>query len=185
LAHLIDDLLSLSRLESGSTPFQPRPVDLNGLLNALYNDRRALAASKGLMLLIESSPNLPTAMGDERLLTQVFTNLLTNAMNYTPSGGRITLRTDARQRSGQAWITAVFEDTGIGIASEERARIFDRFFRGKASLSTGAPGTGLGLAICKEIAEIHGGQIQVEPNDGRGTRVTVWLPSVGEGEKAI
>lgn len=185
LAHLIDDLLSLSRLESGSTPFQPRPVDLNELLDALYNDRRALAASKGLMLLMESSPDLPTAMGDERLLTQVFTNLLTNAMNYTPSGGRITLRTGARDRSGQSWITAIFEDTGIGIDSDERASIFDRFFRGKASLSTGAPGTGLGLAICKEIAEIHGGQIQVEPNDGRGTRVTVWLPSVGEGEKAI
>jgi len=185
LAHLIDDLLSLSRLESGSTPFQPRPVDLNGLLQALYDDRRALAASKGLMLLMESSPDLPTAMGDERLLTQVFTNLLTNAMNYTPSGGRITLKTNTKARSGQAWITAVFEDTGIGIASEERPRIFDRFFRGKASLSTGAPGTGLGLAICKEIAEIHGGQIQVEPNDGRGTRVTVWLPSVGEGEKTI
>ncbi len=185
LAHLIDDLLSLSRLESGSTPFQPRPVDLNELLQALYNDRRALAASKGLMLLMESSPDLPTAMGDERLLTQVFTNLLTNAMNYTPSGGRITLRTSARDRSGQPWITAVFEDTGIGIATEERPRIFDRFFRGKASLSTGAPGTGLGLAICKEIAEIHGGQIQVEPNDGRGTRVTVWLPSVSEEEKAI
>jgi PAS domain S-box-containing protein len=64
LAHLIDDLLSLSRLESGSTPFQPRPVDLNELLQALYNDRRALAASKGLMLLIESSPDLPTAMGE-------------------------------------------------------------------------------------------------------------------------
>lgn len=185
LAHLIDDLLSLSRLESGSTPFQPRPVDLNELLQALYNDRRALAASKGLMLLMESSPDLPTAMGDERLLTQVFTNLLTNAMNYTPSGGRITLRTCARDKSGQDWITAVFEDTGIGIASEERPRIFDRFFRGKASLSTGAPGTGLGLAICKEIAEIHGGQIQVEPNDGRGTRVTVWLPSVGQEERAI
>jgi PAS domain S-box-containing protein len=184
LAHLIDDLLSLSRLESGSTPFEPRPVDLNGLLQALYNDRRALAASKGLILLMESSPELPTAMGDERLLTQVFTNLLTNAMNYTPSGGRITLKTDATATSEQDWIMAVFEDTGIGIATEERPRIFDRFFRGKASLSTGAPGTGLGLAICKEIAEIHGGRIQVESNDGRGTRVTVWLPSVSQANPA-
>jgi PAS domain S-box-containing protein len=185
LAHLIDDLLSLSRLESGSTPFQPRPVDLNQILQALYDDRRALAASKGLILLLESSPSLPTAMGDERLLTQVFTNLLTNAMNYTPSGGRITLKTVEKTDAGQAWITAVFEDTGIGIAPDEQPRIFDRFFRGKASLSTGAPGTGLGLAICKEIAELHGGQIQVEPNDGRGTRVTVWLPGVGEEEKTV
>lgn len=180
LAHLIDDLLSLSRLESGSTPFQPRPFDLNGILQALYDDRRALAARKGLMMIMEASPDLPPAMGDARLLTQVFTNLLTNAMNYTPSGGRITLRTHSKARSGQAWITAAFEDTGLGIASEERGRIFDRFFRGKASVSTGAPGTGLGLAICKEIAEIHGGQITVEPNDDQGTKVTVWLPLVAD-----
>lgn len=184
LAHLIDDLLSLSRLESGATPFQPRPVDVNEILEALYSDRRALAAKKGLVLLLESTSDLPTAMGDERLLTQVFTNLLTNAMNYTPSGGRITLKTDERTRGQRNWITAVFEDTGIGIAPEERPMIFQRFFRGKASHDTGAPGTGLGLSICKEIAEIHGGQITVDSNGERGTRVTVWLPATQEDAEA-
>ncbi|MGA9531641.1 MAG: GAF domain-containing protein [Anaerolineales bacterium] len=177
LAHLIDDLLSLSRLESGATPFQPRPIDINQLLADLSGDRRALAVEQEIELQIETEQGLPEAPGDARLLTQVFTNLLTNAMNYTPEGGRIVLRTRKARWSDRAWVVAEVEDTGLGIEPEERPLIFKRFFRGRASQSTGAPGTGLGLAICKEIAELHGGRIEVESTPGEGTRISVWLPT--------
>lgn len=181
LAHLIDDLLSLSRLEAGATPFRPRPVDVNQLIHNLSSDRSALAADRDLEIRLETQSDLPSAMGDERLLTQVFTNLLTNAMNYTPGGGQITLRTEHEQHEGRGWIVAEVQDTGMGIEPDEKSMIFRRFFRGKASQSTGAPGTGLGLSICKEIAELHGGRLKVDSEPGEGTRVSVWLPSDGHG----
>ena len=184
LAHLIDDLLSLSRLESRATPFEPKPIDVNGLLVDLAADRRALAAEQAIQLQVEMSKELPPAQGDSRLLSQVFTNLLTNAMNYTPKGGRIMLRTRHLSENGQAWIVADVQDTGIGILPDEQSMIFRRFFRGHASQATGAPGTGLGLAICKEIAELHGGRIEVSSQPGTGTSVAVWLPVNGPANPA-
>jgi PAS domain S-box-containing protein len=179
LAHLIDDLLSLSRLESRATPFEPRPVDVNGLLLDLAEDRRALAAEQAIQLTVETDEGLPQAQGDSRLLSQVFTNLLTNAMNYTPHGGRIVLRTRHLKENGHPWVVADVQDTGLGILPDEQPMIFHRFFRGHASQQTGAPGTGLGLAICKEIAELHGGRIEVSSLPGDGTSVAVWLPVNG------
>ncbi|HLC03426.1 MAG TPA: GAF domain-containing protein [Anaerolineales bacterium] len=185
LAHLIDDLLSLSRLESGSTPFEPAPVDINHLLGSLAYDRRNLAASQGLEIELDCLDQAPPAMGDERLLAQVFTNLLTNAMNYTQEGGRITLSTRLERQDGEGWLVAAVEDTGLGIPIEEQPMIFRRFFRGLASETTSAPGTGLGLAICKKIAERHGGRITVESVGipGRGTRFTLWLPLANESRR--
>lgn len=188
LAHLIDDLLSLSRLEARATPFDPRPIQVGALLNNLAEDRRALAAEQQIDLQVDNAEAIPTAMGDERLLTQVFTNLLTNSMNYTPDGGRISIRTRLVEQHGEDWLVAEVEDTGLGIHPEERSKIFHRFFRGKASQATGAPGTGLGLAICKEIAELHGGDITLESEPGQGTKISVWLPLTAtpepEGQKA-
>jgi PAS domain S-box-containing protein len=180
LAHLIDDLLDLSRLEAGATPFSPRPVDLNQLLQALVNDRMALAAKRSLTLGIEVDPEMPPAMGDERLLAQVFTNLLTNAMNYTPAGGQIQLRTKRQAGPDGDWVTAEVRDTGPGIPPEEQTLLFRRFFRGRASHASGASGTGLGLAICKEIAELHGGRVSLESRGraGEGATFTVWIPAV-------
>jgi PAS domain S-box-containing protein len=186
LAHLIDDLLSLSRLDSGTTTLDVRPVDVNRLLRSLVDDRRALAANRGLELKLEADAVLPLAMGDERLLTQVFTNLLTNAINYTPDHGRITLRTYAREDPEGPGVATDVEDTGPGIPPEEQAQLFRRFFRGRAGRATGAAGTGLGLAICKEIVDRHGGRISLEsgPSSPFGTRFTVWLPTRAVAEPA-
>jgi PAS domain S-box-containing protein len=185
LSHLIDDLLSLSRLESRATPFDPRPIDLNELLLDLAADRRVMAAGQEIELEVRTGAGLPPAMGDRRLLGQVFTNLLTNAMNYTPKGGQILLKTTKLASGEKDWIVAQVEDSGLGILPEERPMIFKRFFRGRASQATGAPGTGLGLAICKEIAELHGGRIEVESKPGNGTRVSVWLPVNGVSSRSI
>ncbi len=178
LANLIDDLLSLSRLEAGATPFNPEALDIGELLSALVEDRRSLAGSRGLELTIQAEPQLPKANVDRRLLGQVFTNLLTNAMHYTPAGGRITVRTQSRSWSDRRWVTAEIEDTGMGIAPEEQPLIFSRFYRGRAGEASGESGTGLGLAICKEIAELHSGRITVESTgfNGKGSKLTVWLP---------
>jgi PAS domain S-box-containing protein len=174
LSHLINDLLSLSRLEAGATEFSPSSIDVNHLLVALAADRNELAAQQGLELVVEADPKLPPAYSDERLLHQVFTNLLTNAMNYTPRGGTITLRT--KSVSNGERVEASVEDTGIGIPAEEQPLVFERFYRGHASRATNAPGTGLGLAICKEIIDLSQGQISVASEPGKGTRMTVQLP---------
>lgn len=182
LRFLIDDLLSLSRLEAGTTVFNPSPVDLSALLTALVADRRGLASQKDLDLLIEAQEDLPPVLGDERLLSQVFTNLLTNAMNYTPAGGEITVRIGQGDKGGASWITAEVTDTGLGIPEEEKPRIFQRFFRGHASQNTQAPGTGLGLAICREIIHLHSGRIEVDSQLDKGTTFAVWIP-VAEGDR--
>jgi two-component system phosphate regulon sensor histidine kinase PhoR len=179
LANLIDDLLSLSRLDVGATPLQPKPVDLNLLLDSLVADRTSLASQQGLTLALDMEKNLPTISGDERLLGQIFTNLLTNAMNYTDEGGQITIRSRLADYKNRPGVTVEVEDTGLGIIPEEQADIFKRFFRGDASRSTGAPGTGLGLAICEEIAQRHGGFISVKSEGvpGKGSCFAVWLPA--------
>ncbi len=178
LGNLINDLLSLSRLEAGAAPFNPEKIEIAEVLAALVSDRRNLAASRGLDLEIAVDPRVPAPIGDKRLLSQVFTNLLTNAMHYTPEGGQITIRTEQVDHPDGSWVTTSIKDTGMGIAPEELPMIFDRFYRGRAGEASGEPGTGLGLAICKEIAELHGGRITVE-SDGftnKGSKFTVWLP---------
>lgn len=178
LANLIDDLLSLSRLEAGATPFNPELMDIGELLLALVNDRRSLAASRGLELQIDTDPSLAVANADRRLLSQVFTNLLTNAMNYTPEGGTITVRTKNQTDDDQEWVTAIIEDSGMGIAREEQPLIFSRFYRGRAGEASGESGTGLGLAICNEIAELHQGKLTVQSEGftSKGSTFTLWLP---------
>ncbi len=183
LANLIDDLLSLSRLEAGATPFNPEMVDIGELLLALVEDRRSLAASRGLELYMESDTSLPKVHVDKRLMSQIFTNLLTNAMNYTPEGGRITVRSTVPKGKHGNWVTAVIEDSGMGILPDQQPLIFERFYRGYAGESSGESGTGLGLSICKEIADLHGGRITVESTgqEGEGSKFTVWLPLHEEG----
>jgi PAS domain S-box-containing protein len=184
LANLIDDLLSLSRLDVGEMPLRKSNVDINHLLDSLAEDRKSLASRKGLQIQLEMQDSLPPLLGDERLLGQIFTNLLTNAMNYSLEGGEITLRTRHLRVEEQDWVIAEVEDTGIGIPQNEQVEIFQRFFRGEASRRTGAPGTGLGLAICQEIAKRHGGHIHVtsEGVPGKGTQFSVWLPAASREE---
>jgi len=178
LANLIDDLLSLSRLDADAVPFEPAPVDINHLLTSLVEDRRTLASKRGLELKLEVDTSLPPIIGDERLLTQVFTNLLTNAMNYTPDEGQITLRTYQRLWARGSWVVTEVEDTGLGIPPDEITMIFRRFFRGHAAQATAAAGTGLGLAICKEIIDRHQGRMTAKSDGvaGHGSRFYVWLP---------
>jgi signal transduction histidine kinase len=183
LQDLIESLLDLSRLDLGKVQANLEPTDLSLLVSTLINDRGALVADRDLTLGVQSAKGLPLALADPKMLEQVLTNLLTNAVNYTPAGGTIILRTETAEVADQLWATVSVEDTGPGIPAEEKTHLFERFYRGAAGRASDVPGTGLGLAICKEIIERHGGQITVESEEGLGSIFTAWLPVAVPGEE--
>jgi signal transduction histidine kinase len=155
-----------------------QPTDLNRLVDTLDADRRALVADRGLKLKVIKDGKLPSAPADPKLIEQVLANLLTNAANYTPRGGVITLHTSRVAENGNSWATVSVADTGPGISEEDQKHLFERFYRGEAGRASNAPGTGLGLAICREIMDLHSGRITIESRVGQGSRFTVWLPMV-------
>jgi PAS domain S-box-containing protein len=181
LYQLIEDLLSLSRLDVGSVQIALTPLDVNQPAAQLVRDRMAMAGYQGLILSEELAPGLPLAMADEKMLTQVITNLMTNAMNYTPAGGQVIVRTAAVRFEDRDWVTITVKDSGYGISAEDQEHLFERFYRGRAAQETGAPGTGLGLAICKEIIDRHQGRITAESSLREGSEFTVWLPALVPG----
>jgi signal transduction histidine kinase len=175
LQYLIESLLDLSRLDLGKTRARLQPTDLNLLVSTLVTDRGTLAADWGLSLDVELEKTLPPALADRKLIERVLTNLLTNAINYTPTGGAVMLCTATAEKEAQKWVTFSVTDTGTGISQEEQRHLFERFYRGQAGRASDAPGTGLGLAISKAIVEQHGGRITVESQIGQGSIFTVWL----------
>ena len=177
LRSLIEDLLNLSRLDLGHVTFRPVQTDLNTLIQTLVNDRQALSKEHGLTLRTELQPNLGIIFLDEPTMVQAVSNLLTNALNYTPSGGEVLIKTCSLNEIGNPQVGFSVEDTGLGISPDELPHLFERFYRGGAARQSGAPGTGLGLAIVKQVVDHHGGRIEVQNGaDGHGTKFTVWLP---------
>lgn len=176
LQALIESLLNLSRLDLGKVKPVLQPMHVNPLIAALHRDRGPLFEARELELGIDLTSGLPQVMADRRLLEQVVTNLLSNALNYTPAGGSVRLATDVVEVESEHWVRIKVADTGLGIAAEEQQRLFQRFERGQSSRVTRAPGTGLGLAICKEIVDLHQGRITLDSQLGEGSTFTVWLP---------
>jgi signal transduction histidine kinase len=114
---------------------------------------------------------------DESTIVQAVSNLLTNALNYTPRGGKVLVATVSEIVDNEPWVGFRIQDTGRGIDSKDLPHLFERFYRGKAGHDSGAPGTGLGLAIVKQVVEHHHGRIDVENSPaGHGAVFTVWLP---------
>lgn len=180
LAHLIEELLYLSRLEQGRVNFNPAEIDLNQILHEYVTDRAPLARQRQLNLMLDTNTPLPAVQADEQMIGQVVSILLTNALNYTPAQGQVTVRTQADERQGQKWAGFIVQDTGLGLTPEDQKRLFERFFRGRAGRESAAPGTGLGLAIAREIVEKHCGRIEVQSEGpGKGATFTVWLPTAG------
>jgi PAS domain S-box-containing protein len=178
LEALIENLLSLSRLDMGKLTISLEPIDLNRLVSQLVYDRRSLVAETGLLLETRLDQDLSPAQADEMLLSQILSNLMTNATHYTPPGGSVTLNTATRQQDAQDWITVTVTDTGPGISAQDLPHLFERFYRGEVGRRSGAPGTGLGLAICHDIALKLNGRITVDSQPGRGAAFTVWLRPV-------
>jgi len=183
LERLISDLLHLSRLQSEHRAERPQvrtSVDMNELIATVIHNNMAWAESEKKVLVHDSvTPSLPQVNGDPDQLVRALTNLIANGINYTPPGGRITVRSlvePAQQGESESVIIEVI-DTGIGIRDDELPLIFDRFYRG-SNVEPNIPGTGLGLAIIKEIVELHGGTIDVKSQEGQGSAFRVALPAM-------
>ena len=179
LEEMIESLLMLSRLDQERVAFRYQSVDLNDLVKEYIQDRYQLAEIRGLRLEWQEAPGLPRVRADRGLIGQVLSILLTNALNYTPEGGLVSVTTKTRQQAGQVWAGFTVKDTGRGIPEDEQKQIFSRFFRGSAAREAEVAGTGLGLAISKEIVTRHQGEMEVSSRGvpGMGAQFTVWLPA--------
>ncbi len=171
---LVDDLLDTARIDAGQLRLEPRPVSLIRLVADSVDARRHGAAVKDITVKVDVARHLP-AHADPVRIRQVLDNLISNAVKYTPNGGTVTVT--GRHDDAVGTTTLCVTDTGIGIPAEQRAHLFDRFFRASNAVSQGIEGTGLGLAISKAIVDAHRGAITAEPAgpDG-GTTFTITLP---------
>jgi two-component system phosphate regulon sensor histidine kinase PhoR len=173
LTLLLDDLLDLSRIESGGLKLEPRPLPAAEALAKLADNFRERAAKKGLALVLEPVPPGLQLRADPRALDSMIGNLLDNAVKYTPAGGRVTLACVAEGRAARIDV----RDTGPGIGPQHLPRIFERFYRVDPGRSREVGGTGLGLAIAKHLAQQSGGDIGVDSTPGAGSRFWVKVPT--------
>ncbi len=188
LATIIEDLLDLSKLEAGTIPSQYEPVSVELAVGDVIASCATRAVTKQIDIDTKIPASLPAAIADMNQLEQVLTNLVVNALNYTPRGGQIMLLAGEGSMEERPAIWVKIKDSGPGINAEDLPHLFDRFYRGEAARSSGAPGTGLGLAICKEIIDRHEGNIEVSSKLGEGASFTVWLPageSSGTGPQSL
>ena len=173
LLDLINDLLDLSKIEAGMIVQYKEPLRLEELLKGVHKLMLPEAEAKGLKLKLHVKRPVPPVNGDRNNLEGVFTNLVNNAIKYTPEGGEITIRIKGEGKNVRAEVS----DTGIGISRNDLSRIFDRFFRVKSEKTRQIVGTGLGLSIVKPIVEAHLGMISVESEEGGGSTFIVVLPA--------
>jgi len=180
LTALINDLLDISRVDTGRVRFVPQSVQIGDVISGVVNALAPEAHRKNQTLTYEVVGGLPDLMGDRNRLTQVLTNLVGNAIRYTPNEGEI----EVLAYPVEGAVRMDVRDTGIGIAPEDLGRIFERFYRSEHPMVREAGGSGLGLSIAKMFVEMHGGRLWVESEQGKGSTFTVILPMPvrGEGE---
>lgn len=172
LSRLSENMLRLAAIDSSHHSFQPSLVQLDRQLRSVVVAAEPQWAAKGLNIHLELPKTAINA--DVDLLSQVWLNIFSNSIKFTPEGGDISIEL----QSGNGEIKVVFRDTGIGIAEEDRKRVFERFFKADKSHNREAGGSGLGLAIVKRIVVLHGGRAEIDSATGKGTIVTVFLPAV-------
>lgn len=173
--NLVNDLLDLSRIESGRLKLNCENVTLDALIANSIETVNPAAVEKGITLDAKLPEGLPSVKGDQEKLIWVVINILNNAIKFTPGGGAISIK--ARELNGQVEVRV--SDTGIGILPEELAKVFEKFYQVDSTLAREAGGTGLGLAICKGIIEAHNGRIWVESEFGRGSTFSFTLEKWG------
>lgn len=177
LSTLVNDLLDLSRIETGKVQLQMKPVAMETLVEQVVMTMLPKAEEKEIRLSYVTPPALPKVYGDPDRLTQILTNLVGNAYKYTPTGGSVCIYVYVREGMMQVGVA----DTGIGISQEDQAKIFERFFRVDDPLVHEVSGTGLGLSITVSLVRMHGGDIKVESELGEGSIFTFSVPLM-EGE---
>ncbi len=173
---LVNDLLDVSRIEAGRVTLSRQPIDLKDMTEQLIAETLKRSQEEGRTITIElqSAPGLPRVVGDPERILQILSNLVDNAYNYTPIGGRITVGLHTAGEEVQVDV----EDNGVGIPEEDQDRIFERFFRGEDPLVLATAGTGLGLAITRQLIEMHDGRIWFKSSgvSGKGSTFSFTLP---------
>jgi two-component system, OmpR family, phosphate regulon sensor histidine kinase PhoR len=177
LGRLIDDLLSLARLESSNAKLELSRVRVDELFNNVARDWKEKFAAKNLKVIVDLPPEALTLRADEARLHEVLYNLLENAVKYSHENGRIDL--GATKHGDEVALSVT--DNGLGISKDDLPRVFERFYRADKARSRELGGTGLGLAIVKHIAQLHGGRVEAESEMGRGTTIRVVLPLTSPG----
>jgi PAS domain S-box-containing protein len=175
LTVLVNDLLDISRIESGRVAISPRVINVKHVVDQVVAEMQTRAAEQGLTLRSDVSSEIAKIVADPDRVAQILTNLMANACNYTPPGGEVTI--SARAHDDEVHISV--RDTGIGISQEDQGKIFERFFRADDAMVQDAPGTGLGLSIVQSLTEIQRGRVWVESELGEGSTFTVALPTAG------
>ena len=174
LLRLINQLLDLSRLESGTIRLNRQPVPVAPMVRGIAGAFAALAERKSICFEMHIPRDPVVIDGDPERLEEIFVNLIGNAFKFTPEGGRITV--DVAPEHARERVVITVEDTGTGIDPEDLPHVFDRFFQGKRGQDLATPGTGIGLALSKELVDLHGGTLSVESTPGEGSTFTVVLP---------
>ncbi|RLB27723.1 MAG: hybrid sensor histidine kinase/response regulator [Deltaproteobacteria bacterium] len=174
LSDLTTELLDLAKIESGLIAQEKESVDLSSLLSQQVAFHQAKAEAKHIRLESDCPPDLPSVVANRANMEEVLSNLITNAIHYTPEGGRVTVSANIEND----YFCIRVSDTGIGIPKEELSRIFDRFYRVKNEKTRFITGTGLGLPIVKSIVEAHNGRIKVESEPGKGSTFSAYLPLI-------
>ena len=181
LLDLVGDLLFLAQIEAGKLSLEFGAVDLAAVAAESVETARPLAEEKEITLTLATSP-LPLLAGDRARLAQLLDNLVSNAVKFTPQGGRVDVRASSSREN------AILEvrDTGMGIPADEQEHVFERFFRTSRATEQAIQGTGLGLAISNAIVHAHGGRITLASNEGEGAtfRVTIPIRAVQPAERA-
>lgn len=173
LQHLIDDLLSLGRIDSAHAELRHTDVDVNRLTERVWDSLQVHLAGRGLQTTMEVPLDIRTVTGDAVELERALLNLLTNAVKFTPDGGtvRLSVRTDPKGVGFEV------SDTGLGISEDDQKSVFEPFFRALDAHTTAVPGAGIGLAVVRRIIESHGGEVALTSVLGRGTRVCFTIPA--------
>ena len=177
LLALINDILDLSKIEAGRMELEPSEFDLPAMLETALTLVRERAQRHNIALSLDAEPEVGVVQGDERKLKQVTLNLLSNAVKFTPEGGAVRLGARRNGSAVEVWVA----DTGVGIAQEEQALVFEEFRQVGTDSARKAEGTGLGLALAKKFIELHGGTIRLESAPGRGSTFTFTLPAPASG----
>ena len=171
MTHIVQDLLTLSRFDSGHSALKMTSFPFGQTVEEVYNATRLEAQRHGHQMSLDVAPDLPDIVGDRERIVQVMMNVVSNSIKYTPDGGRIQIR--AGRAGERVWMEV--EDNGIGIPAEDRPRIFERFYRVDKARSRESGGTGLGLSIAKEIIDQHQGSIRLVDRSGPGLTVRIEL----------
>jgi signal transduction histidine kinase len=180
MQRIVDELLDLSRIESGHWKPRPEPVRVADAAGEVLARVSAAAKSKGIVLETGISRAADVVYADRTALEQILLNLVENALRHTPEGGLIAIETSP----SDGGVNLRVRDTGSGIPPEHLPRIFERFYRADSGRSRESGGTGLGLAIVKHLVEAHGGSVQAESAVGSGTTIAIYFPAVTDGDRS-